>query len=300
MPPRVSVVIPTYQAARFVGDAIESVLSQTLPADEIIVVDDGSTDSTQDVLAAFGGRIRVIRQANSGVAAARNRGAAAAGSDHLAFLDADDTWLPGKLARQVERLMTRPEVVASFTETLFVNEADGTARHVRYRNDGDMVRTLLLAGCVIGNNSSVLVRRSVFDEVGGYDVATSQSADWDLWLRLAERGPLDLIREPLVRYRVHASSMSRDVRLLEADNLRVLEKFFTSPEHADRYGIDRRAAYAHNYVVLAGSYLHARQIRPALRSLARAAALHPGSLWRAVGTPLRAARRAIARCRRNT
>lgn len=298
MPSRVSVVIPTYQAARFVGDAIESVLSQTLPPDEVIVVDDGSTDSTQDVLAAFGPRLRVIRQPNSGVAAARNRGAADATSDHLAFLDADDTWLPGKLARQVERLVTRPEIVASFTETLFVDERDGTERHVRYRNDGDMVRTLLLEGCVIGNNSSVLVRRSVFDDVGGYDVATSQSADWDLWLRLAERGPFDLVREPLVRYRVHGSSMSRDIGLLEADNLRVLEKFFASPGHAQRYGRVRRVAYAHNYVVLAGSYLHARQIGPALRSLARAAARHPGSLWRAVGAPVRAARRAVARRRR--
>lgn len=296
MAPRVSVVIPTYQLARYVGEAVASVLAQTHPADEIIVVDDGSTDDTQAVLAPYQDRVRVVQQANAGVSNARNRGARESNGELLAFLDADDVWEPRKLEVQLDRLASRPDAVASFTEALFVDDATGRTTHVRYRNDPDMVATLLVAGCVIGNNSSVVVRHDVFTEVGGYDPRMSQSADWDLWLRLAARGPFDLVSEPLVRYRVHASSMSRDVGLLEADNRRVLEKFF-SEDRALRYAAVRRRAYARNYAVLAGSYLHAGRPGRAISSLAKAALQHPGAIRRAPGAALRAIGRALMKQR---
>ena len=297
MASRVSVVIPTYQLARYVGGAVASVLAQTRPADEVIVVDDGSTDDTQAVLARYEDRVRVIRQANAGVSQARNRGARESSGELLAFLDGDDAWEPRKLEVQLDRLAARPDVVASFTETLFVDEATGRTTHVRYRNDPDMVATLLVAGCVIGNNSSVVIRRQVFTDVGGYDPRMSQSADWDLWLRLAARGPFDLVSEPLVRYRVHASSMSRDVALLEADNGRVLEKFF-SGDGARRYAGVRRRSYAHNYAVLSGSYLHAGRPGRAIAAFAKAVLHHPGELRRAPGAVLRLAGRALTDRRR--
>ena len=107
MPPEASVIIPAYNHARFVGEAVESVLLQTAASREVIVVDDGSTDDTARVLAGFGGRIRVIRQPNRGVAAARNAGAALASGDVLTWLDADDTWWPRKLERQLATQRSR-------------------------------------------------------------------------------------------------------------------------------------------------------------------------------------------------
>lgn len=257
-------------------------------------MDDGSRDHTAEVLERYSGCVRVIRQKNSGVSAARNRGASEAHGDLVAFLDADDAWLPRKLELQLERLAAHPEVVASFTETLFVHEGSGLTRHVRYRNDADMVETLLVHGCVIGNNSSVVIRQATFVETGGFDTRLSQSADWDMWLRLAERGPFDLVAEPLVRYRVHDTSMSRNIPLLESDNRRVLEAFFDSPQRAGHSHL-RRAAFAHNYAVLAGSYLHARAYRQAFRCLFTAAHYRPAALTHAVGLPPRAIARAISR-----
>lgn len=273
-------------------------LRQTRPPDEVIVIDDGSRDETPVVLERYRGRIRAVRQTNGGVSRARNHGAMVATGELVAFLDADDTWEPRKLEVQLGRLSAHPDIVASFTETLFVDDRTGETEHVRYRNGPDMVATLLTAGCVIGNNSSVVVRRDLFLELGGYDPSLSQSADWDMWLRLAARGPFDLVREPLVRYRVHGSSMSRNIDLLEADNRRVLEKSLGSPLAA-RYGPRlRRRAWAHNHIVLAGSYLHARRFRPALRCVWAAALDDPTTLGRALGTPARLVRRALSGRRR--
>jgi glycosyltransferase involved in cell wall biosynthesis len=282
---RVSVVIPTYQSGRYVGSAIESVLVQTRPPDEVIVVDDGSTDDTADVLGRFGQRIRVIRQANAGVSLARDRGARSATGSLVAFLDADDEWSPRKLEVQVPR-MSAPEVIASFTEALFEDERSGRTWHVRYTLEPDMTATLLLRGCVIGNNSTVVVRREPFLAIGGYDPALSQSADWDMWIRLSEHGRFELVREPLARYRVRAGSMSADVALLAADNVRVLDKFFASPS-GDRYRTLRRRAYGRNWVTVAGSYLHRGDPVAAVLSLARASAHHPAALGRALTAPLR-------------
>jgi glycosyltransferase involved in cell wall biosynthesis len=235
--------------------------------------------------------VRVIRQANAGVSVARDRGAESTTGDLIAFLDADDEWMPEKLALQVARLEGRPDAVASFAEPEYVDERTGARWHVRYKLAPDMVRVLLLEGCVIGNNSTVVVRRDAFFAVGGYDARSDVSADWDLWLRLAERGPFDLVPRALVRYRYHAGGMSRSVRALERDNVGVLDRFFSAPERRARYGRLRRRAYANVFAVLAGGYLHARDLTATARCLALAALHDPRSLGYAAGYPLRLLRR---------
>lgn len=264
--------------------------AQTRAPDEVVVVDDGSRDGTADVAAGFPG-VRVVRQDNAGVSIARDRGAEMASGDLIAFLDADDVWFPDKLERQVARLEGRPEVVASFAEPEYLDARTGARWRVRYRNAPEMVRLLLLEGCVIGNNSSVVVRRDAFFAVGGYDPRSSVSADWDLWLRLAEVGPFDLIDSPLILYRFHPAGMSRSVPLLERDNVAVLDRFFAQQARRARYGQLRRRAYANVYVVLAGGYLHARDLRASLRCLVRAALCDPKTLGRALGLPGRWLRR---------
>lgn len=283
----VSVVIPAFNAERFLDAALRSVIAQTVSPQEIIVVDDGSRDGTADVARRFGGAVLLITQDNQGVSAARNRGAASASGDWLAFLDADDEWLPHKLERQLEQTDGRPDVVACFTEEMLHDERTGATWHVRYRNEPDMVRVLLLEGCVIGNNSSVMVRKGVFMEVGGFDLGLSYSADWDMWLRLAERGAFSLVAEPLVHYRIHAGSMGNNIALLERDTIAGLEKFYASADHRARYDRYRRRAYARNHIVLSGSYFQAGDLRSAVRCAVRAIQFDPLEARRLLGWPLR-------------
>jgi glycosyltransferase involved in cell wall biosynthesis len=270
------------------------VWAQTRPPDEVIVVDDGSSDRTAEIAATFAGT-RVVREANAGVSVARDRGAELASGDLLAFLDADDEWRPEKLALQVARLEQRPDVVASFAEPEYVDARTGARWQVRYRNAPDMVPVLLLEGCVIGNNSSVVVRREPFFAAGGYDPRSSVSADWDLWLRLAEQGPFDLVAAPLIVYRFHPGGMSRSVADLERDNVAILDRFFARPGRRARYRDLRRRAYANVYAVLAGGYLHVSDVRATVRCLALAAAYDPRSLARVLTFPVRAIRRVVRR-----
>lgn len=286
-PPLVTAVIPAYNAARFVGAAIQSVLSQTYRDIEIIVVDDGSTDDTAVAVRPFADRVRYVRQDNSGVSVARNHGISLSRGEYVALLDADDEWEPEKITVQVSALSDRPESVASFTATTYVDERSGTSRVERCRDASDMTAALLVSSSVVGPPSAALIRRRTLAKVGGFDPLLSQSADWDMWLRLAEVGPFAIIDRPLVRYRLHLTNMSRNARLLERDSLRVLDKFFAAAERAARYSAPRSRSYANHYLIFSGSYLHAGDLRNSLRCLAAAARHQPRSLLRAAGLPLR-------------
>lgn len=289
----VSVVIPTYNSSRWLSAAVCSVLGQRLKPLEVIVIDDGSQDDTFQVAGSFGGSIRYIRQSNQGVSVARNRGVAESKGRFIAFLDSDDEWLPDKLAVQIGRLATRTSVVASFMNMTRFDETTDRTDEIRFRLAADVVEDLILNSCVIGAPSSVMVRRDAFDAVGGFDPSLSQCADWDMWIRLAGHGPIDLVEQPLVRYRSHGENMSRKIGLLEADTLRVLKKFFSDPGNLRRHGDLEKRAYSNHYMILAGSYLHAGQLAASLSCLARALALRPAHLFRALGTPFRASSRRL-------
>lgn len=298
MKPLVSVIIPAYNADQFVAGAIRSVLGQTYPRIEVIVVDDGSTDCTAEVVASFGSAVRCLRQSNTGVSMARNKGANVAVGDYIGFLDADDEWLPRKIDVQVGRLTARPEAVASFTASVHVDERTGAEVTETCRVHPDMVEGLLLYSSIVGAGaSSVLIRRDVASRVGGFDLDLSQCADWDMWIRLAELGPLDIVDEPLVRYRVHRANMSRNIRLLETDTMRTLRKFFDDPVHREHYGKRRRRIYGNHFMILSGSYLHAGALGSSLRCLGQGVVRHPHNAIRALGAPLRFVRRRLGRAR---
>lgn len=284
---RVSVVVPAYNCARFLREAIDSALVQTLPPIEVIVVDDGSSDETPALLAGYGSRIRAIRQANAGVAAARNRGVREATGDAVAFLDADDAWLPEKLERQALRLETEPDLGFVHCGAL---EVDEEGRPLRARAEGceGWVADRMLMFEDVGplSGSTPLVPRARLAEAGGFDERLSTSADWDLCYRLARGRPVGFVAQPLVRYRVRRNAMHFDVALMEKDMLLAYAKAFQerSPELQRRRG----RSYAALHMVLAGSFLakglYGRGALHALRGLAQ----HPSAALRVLAYPGRA------------
>ncbi len=263
----VSAVIPVHNGAAHVAEAIASVLSQTRPPVECLVIDDGSTDATADVVREFGDQVAYVRQSREGVSAARNRGAQLARAGLVAFLDHDDVWLPAKLERQVEALEARGATLALCAVEVVDGRGDplGTKR-VRARED-------LLAGMLmfdgtetVSCGSAGLLRRADLLRIGGFDPALSVSADWDLLFRLLLGDVVAYVDEPLVCYRVHGSNMSRDIAAMERDMTYAFAKAFADPRLPEGLRDRRRRAYARLYRMLAGSYAQCGQRRAAVRA----------------------------------
>ena len=217
---RVAVVIPTYNHARFLDDAIASVLAQTSPVNEIIVVDDGSTDHPERVTDRHQA-VRLIRQQQSGLAAARNTGWRAAQSEFVVFLDADDRLKPDAIGTNAARLLANPDAAFSYgayvNVHMTVNRTGG--RLFRAADDGyaDFIR-----GNPIGMHATVMYRRTVLAAVGGFTDGLPACEDYDLYLRIARGHPIVHGDEILAEYRHHGVNMSRDSALMLKSALRVL------------------------------------------------------------------------------
>jgi glycosyltransferase involved in cell wall biosynthesis len=202
--PLVSCIVPVFNGQRYLAEALDSVLRQTHRPLDVVVVNDGSSDRTREVIAAYGARVRCVEQPHAGLAAARNRGIAAAAGDLIAFLDADDLWLPEKIARQVDRLRARAEAEANVT---YIQN---------FWADEDGSRTDPLAGPSLEPlpgycSPAMLARREVFARVGPYDPALRTGACRDWFIRARERRVVfDVLDEVLVRRRLHAMNMSRE------------------------------------------------------------------------------------------
>jgi glycosyltransferase involved in cell wall biosynthesis len=207
-PPPVSVILPAFNRAWSLKRAIDSILSQTYANLETIVIDDGSTDETPSLLLSYGNRIRVIRQANQGVSAARNAGIRAASGDLIALLDSDDAWLPGKIKAQVDFFTTHPEAVVCQTEEIWIRNGVRVNPRRRHKKHRGMIFQRSLPLCLI-SPSAVMLRRKVLDDVGLFDKQLPACEDYDLWLRITWKYPVDLIDEPLiVKHGGHADQLS--------------------------------------------------------------------------------------------
>jgi len=195
-PRLVSVVIPAWNAARSLSRAIDSVLAQTWERREVIVVDDGSTDNSLALLAGYGEQLRVVSQANGGPSSARNRGLREARGQYVAFLDADDHWLPEKLERQVALLEARPDLGFCSTSTTVVDTRGEPVRDWPCCNTAEplLVTLFMHSSAVSGSTSGVLVRRQLLLEAGGFDEHLRGFEDPDLWIRLAARRVMPAFR----------------------------------------------------------------------------------------------------------
>ena len=205
----VSVIIPSYDRWPMLGESVDSVLVQTAREYELIVVDDGSTDETPRRLRDYGARLTMLSQSRRGVAAARNLGARQASGQYLAFLDSDDLWHPLKLERQLAFMESNLEVEICQTDEIWVrNGVRVNPRHKHRKPSGDIFRASL-ALCLV-SPSAVMMRRDLFERVGGFDESLPVCEDYDLWLRIAKDTEVPLIPETLVTKRGgHADQLSR-------------------------------------------------------------------------------------------
>jgi glycosyltransferase involved in cell wall biosynthesis len=225
--PLISVIIPSYNSARFVVQAVQSALEQTYSPVEVIVVDDGSTDDTRERLLLHEGRIRYVSQSNGGPSKARNCGINEAQGDLIAFLDADDQWLPEKLQKQWECLQGTPDACLIHTDLYHLYEPTGS-RVYTYRDrkcfSGHCYSEFFHGNAIV--TSSVLVTRRCLDEIGGFDeeIRRASTEDMDLWIRIARYFPLSYINEPLVLYREHPTNASRNQRIMLENEYYVLAK----------------------------------------------------------------------------
>lgn len=227
--PKVSVVIPAYNAMTYLPNTLHSVLQQTFSDFEVLIIDDGSTDHIQAWVAQniTDPRVRLIAQANQGLSAARNTGIANAQGEYVAFLDADDLWKPTKLEVQVHYLDNNSAVGLVYN-WIAVIDAQGKPTGKVWRGDieGDVLEEVLQRNII--DCPSVLVRRKCFEEVGVFDRTLRSVEDWDMWIRIATRYHFSVTREALVYYRQHTSNMSKNWRVMEQAFHQVIEKSFES------------------------------------------------------------------------
>lgn len=288
MADKVSVIIPTYNYGHFIAEAVESALGQTVAPGEVVVVDDGSTDDTVEIVARFGDRVRYVRQENQGVSAARNRGARVTTGEFIAFMDADDTWEPSKLEKQVALFERDPEIglVHCGTRT-FDSETGKTLATDLDGGEGWMADNLLLwnGSTIIGPGGTILVKREAFDKAGGFDEAMKVGEDWDLCYRIARLYKVGFVREALVNYRNHRDNAHKNVAEMESGMRRFYEKAFAEAD-ADVLKL-RPRAYGNFHRVLSGSYFRSGSYGKFLKHAAKSIWNRPANFAYFAAFPLR-------------
>lgn len=286
--PTISVVIPNYNYGRYLAETLESVFAQTLPPHEVIVVDDGSTDNSSEILSSYGDRVRVVRQQNRGVAAARNAGIELATGEFVAFLDADDIWLPQKLERQVERFLADPEIGLVLCGGEEIDE-----RGVRLGQlltdgmEGWIAKEMLLfeRTTVLLPGSGALVPRPIFKTIGEFDGRLPPSEDWDISYRIARRYKVGFVPEVLIQYRIHGTNSHMNIRRMERGMLIAFSKAFAEPD--PQLQAVRRRAYGNLHMILAGSFFRAGQYRDFTKHALKSLWFTPHNYTRLVGFPRR-------------
>jgi glycosyltransferase involved in cell wall biosynthesis len=282
--PAVSVIIPTFNRASLVTQAVESVLAQTVRDFEIIVVDDGSTDGTVQALEPYLSEIRYIRQANRGIAGARNRGIEEARGEFLAFLDSDDRFEPRMLEVVLETFKQYPAAGSVATAEREIDSWNRRGTRVFTKRSAGAYfspETLVGTDTRIGCGRPAVVRRRWVEQLGGFDEEIRCAVDCDLWIRYSFHMPIVLQPEPLVLRRTHGANLSRNRKQDALDWLRILEKLADDhPDFVEKHEGTYRRALAKNYLrygreLLAEEDLDTAKLGEARRALRRACELAP-------------------------
>jgi glycosyltransferase involved in cell wall biosynthesis len=284
----VSVVIATYNMGRYLPQAVQSVLAQSYPNLDVQIVDDGSTDDTPTILRQWDGhpRVRVHPQANAGKARAMNQGVALSGGSFIAFLDADDVWLPEKLSRQMPLFAAQSEVGVVYSDYERMDgEGEPLPKGPTRMHRGRVSGPLLIENFV--PYSTGIVRRAWFERVGGFDETIGMGLDYDLWLRLSAHCQFDFIHAPTARYRIWAGQMSKNYRQRYKSGIRIMQNFLDHNPGAVEQAV-ARSAWAHTYTGRGNVILwQEKDRRAAFRDYLRALSFQP-AYWPAWRSMLRA------------
>jgi glycosyltransferase involved in cell wall biosynthesis len=227
MQPVVSVIIPSYNCERYIAETIDSVLAQDYPAIELLIVDDGSTDSTRAIVRSYDAKVRLITQDNAGVCVARNRGIQEAKGQFICLMDHDDYWCPGKISRQIRAFEEYPDTGIVYSEFIVWNPdpegifpAPACINKTLAENDGidnelsGWIYHQLLLDCWV-LTSTAMLRSEVFSQCGVFDEKLPYSEDWELWLRLSRNYRFVKIKKPTTLYRQHPNQGNKKVRPID-------------------------------------------------------------------------------------
>jgi glycosyltransferase involved in cell wall biosynthesis len=286
--PRVSVIIPAFNGEKYIGETIQSILAQTHRPLEVLVVDDGSTDRTAEIVQRFGEPVRYIRQENAGTAAARNRAVAESRGEFIALLDQDDLWVPDKLARQIPRFAEDPRIGLVFAGIEFFDTRSGKITSTYFPGPELSLRDLLAH--VVLPVQTILFRKSALEKIGPFDTTLGGTDDWDIGIRMAAEFRMVGVDEILGRVRLHDTQQGRNTDRMFHNAMRVLDK------HANIRPGDRAIAAAirkgrdelreHQYGCIKGRAFEAwnagRYFAAATQSI-RAFLQYPPALKRVVG-----------------
>ena len=246
----VSVIMAVYNTADYVAEAIDSVLAQDYRPLELMVIDDGSTDATPEILQRYADRpeVLLLHQDNAGQKVARNKGLRHATGEYVCFCDSDNAWLPGRTTRQVALMEDDPEVIVAYGDVQFIDDAGNDLPTPVVRRHSGRISGKLLANNFVTFNT-VIARREAIDRIGGFDETVTMGDDYDLLLRLSALGPFRHVAETLARYRIRPGQLSQRTGERMRNSLRTMQRFI------DRYpeavtATDIKRAYAYTYTTL--------------------------------------------------
>ncbi len=279
MRPLISVIIPTYNHEDFISKAIDSVLDQTYKDLEIIVVDDGSTDNTRYVIKKYDEKVKYIFQANRGLASARNTGILASKGEFIAFLDADDIWLPSKLELQIELMLKAGSIGAVGCAGYFLDRRERIIGRFGVQNRTSkekLLNKLSTNNIVNAGGSAILVRRECFEKVGLFDEGLTAVEDWDMWLRIAVLYEIKFVQERLVKIRMRSESMSapKNAGIMLQNELKVLNRFFSTDAMKNRWALKTRS-FSYRYSRAAWAFLASKNIHNARRCVLKSIQINP-------------------------
>ncbi|MCX7592214.1 MAG: glycosyltransferase [Fischerella sp.] len=231
--PLISIIIPTYNSEKTIKDTIESVLEQTLTDYELIVINDGSSDSTLDIVSQFhDSRIKVFSYPHQGANVSRNLGLAHAAGEFISFLDADDLWTSDKLASQMKALQENPQASVAYSWTDYIDEKGEFLLAGMHITANGNVYEQLLVNNFVENGSNPLIRKEALLKLGGFDENLSAGQDWDMWLRLARECSFVAVPKVQILYRKSSNSLSSNLARQEKACLKVLDKAYNdSPKY---------------------------------------------------------------------
>jgi len=257
---RISVVIPSYNRRHTLERALQSVFEQTSPVDEVILVDDGSTDGSSEMVRQLFAQVNVITQPNLGVSAARNRGIAAARFEWIALLDSDDSWLPQKIVQIRRAQKLQPGFVLYHSDEIWMRRGVRVNPMQKHRKSGGWIFEQCLPLCAISPSATV-IRKSTLESVGKFDEQLPACEDYDLWLRLCHRFPVHYIDQPLItKYGGHDDQLSQQHPVMDRFRIRALHRLLTHEVLKPEFRLAAEASLLRKLdILLKGAIKHQNQ-----------------------------------------